>query len=407
MDEVQPAMNKSDFTNTPLKTNVYVLKTFKTCILIVKSLLLILIWCILLITSKSSVFSKANLPDRQIIDSINIISININSINMPKYIQTPRTADESKDLAAVESKVSNLAETIAPDKATAKAEATIKTEASTTEESTAAESASVYKEIEIEGKSPVQTSMAAEENTAVGENKAVEPLEATSDGNPIGLDDLEEINYEEALLNLGYLNESTYDHAYNVYIAVLLFQANHNLVVDGIWGDSSMQALIKHMKTNMFMYRDKVANPASEGRWIAINLTKRLLTLYEGTGVISKYPIAVGNPPTLTPEGKFSIVNKLVNPYWGGAGYAAPVEGGSPYNPLGYRWLGISIGDGYSYGIHGTNSPYSIGTNASLGCIRMPNFCVEQLFELVEIYTPVWIGFDETLASWGIEQIEY
>ena len=39
------------------------------------------------------------------------------------------------------------------------------------------------------------------------------------------------------------------------------------------------------------------------------------------------------------------------------------------------------------YGIHGTNNPSSIGTAASLGCIRMHNHHVEELFPLVSIST--------------------
>ena len=37
------------------------------------------------------------------------------------------------------------------------------------------------------------------------------------------------------------------------------------------------------------------------------------------------------------------------------------------------------------YGIHGTNSPRSIGKAKSHGCIRMRNSDVEELFELVDI----------------------
>ena len=43
------------------------------------------------------------------------------------------------------------------------------------------------------------------------------------------------------------------------------------------------------------------------------------------------------------------------------------------------------------YGIHGTNKPHSIGTDASHGCIRMFNSQVEELYELVKIGTTVLI----------------
>jgi len=114
--------------------------------------------------------------------------------------------------------------------------------------------------------------------------------------------------------------------------------------------------------------------------------------------------VATGKRPGLTPEGKFSIVTKSVNPAWGGGGYASPVRGGSPSNPLGYRWMGLSIGGGGTYGIHGNANAASIGTYASMGCIRMINSDVESAFEYIPTGTPVWIGTDGRLADMGVRQ---
>jgi lipoprotein-anchoring transpeptidase ErfK/SrfK len=129
--------------------------------------------------------------------------------------------------------------------------------------------------------------------------------------------------------------------------------------------------------------------------------------LYKGSDTVKKYPVAVGNPPSLTPEGRFKIVIKVVNPMWGGGGYAQPVAGGVPENPLGYRWMGLDLGGGVEYGIHGNNAPYSIGTNASHGCVRMINSDVESLYEIVSVDTPVWIGSEDFLEKNGITQDVY
>lgn len=107
-------------------------------------------------------------------------------------------------------------------------------------------------------------------------------------------------------------------------------------------------------------------------RKIIIYPSRRLLELYEGTQRIGYYPIAVGKPSTPTPLGHYAIVTKTVYP--GGV--------------FGSRWLGLSIPH---YGIHGTNNPSSIGQAVSRGCIRMHNRDVENLFQLVEISTPVII----------------
>jgi lipoprotein-anchoring transpeptidase ErfK/SrfK len=44
---------------------------------------------------------------------------------------------------------------------------------------------------------------------------------------------------------------------------------------------------------------------------------------------------------------------------------------------------------GGEYAIHGTNSPKSIGGFVSFGCIRMYNEDITDLFERVNIGTPV------------------
>ncbi|KAB3530498.1 L,D-transpeptidase family protein, partial [Alkaliphilus pronyensis] len=46
------------------------------------------------------------------------------------------------------------------------------------------------------------------------------------------------------------------------------------------------------------------------------------------------------------------------------------------------------------YGIHGTDTPESIGTAASRGCIRMYNEDVEELYDIVPLGTPVRITGD-------------
>jgi hypothetical protein len=51
-------------------------------------------------------------------------------------------------------------------------------------------------------------------------------------------------------------------------------------------------------------------------------------------------------------------------------------------NPVGTRWLGLSL---KGYGIHGTNTPSSIGHAASHGCIRLRNRDIERLFGMLQI----------------------
>lgn len=123
------------------------------------------------------------------------------------------------------------------------------------------------------------------------------------------------------------------------------------------------------------------------GSQIIINKTTNRLHFLRDGRVVQSFPVATGKHPSYTPEGHFYVVAKLINPYYSKLG----IPGGSPNNPLGTRWLGLSIGGGGVYGIHGTNNPASIGTYASAGCIRMHNKDVIWLYDHTPLGTPVTI----------------
>ena len=211
-------------------------------------------------------------------------------------------------------------------------------------------------------------------------------------------------NYLDYLKNLGYYKKVyKNDEALNIRNTILLFQSNHNMTVTGTWDEATKQMLIKRLASPTFTYLDTIKSAPTKGKWIVVNKTKKTLTLYEGAKVIKKYAVAVGNPASLTKSGKFVVTMKIENPDWGGGGFAKPVKGGVPENPLGSRWIGINRTDG-SYGIHGTNSFYSIGKYISHGCIRMQNYCVEELFPFVPLKANVWVGTQDELSKWGVTQ---
>lgn len=126
-----------------------------------------------------------------------------------------------------------------------------------------------------------------------------------------------------------------------------------------------------------------------EGVHIEIDKTTNRLFLYLNNILIKTFPVATGKNASLTPEGSFEIVTKVVNPWY----LPKKIPGGDKKNPLGTRWLGLNVPNtgGYKYGIHGTNNPYSIGRHVSLGCIRMQNKDVEWLYRHIPIKTPVII----------------
>ncbi|HEV7807268.1 MAG TPA: L,D-transpeptidase/peptidoglycan binding protein [Solirubrobacteraceae bacterium] len=107
------------------------------------------------------------------------------------------------------------------------------------------------------------------------------------------------------------------------------------------------------------------------------------------------YPIAVGQAGLETPAGRYEIHNKAVNPAWSvpnstwaGSLAGSVIPGGAPNNPLKARWLGVYDG----VGVHGTDARYSIGSNASHGCIRMLVEDVVKLYDQVPVGTPIFIN---------------
>jgi len=116
---------------------------------------------------------------------------------------------------------------------------------------------------------------------------------------------------------------------------------------------------------------------------IVVSIPDRKLVLFDGDRVVKTYDVAVGKVSTPTPEGEFQIINHIQNPTYYGTGV---VIGPGNGNPLGTRWMGLSV---KGYGIHGTNVPSSIGKAASHGCIRMRQQDLEELFDLVKVGTTV------------------
>ena len=104
--------------------------------------------------------------------------------------------------------------------------------------------------------------------------------------------------------------------------------------------------------------------------------------------VVGKYPIAIGAPESPTLPGEFDIQNKDASPVYHKKG---KVIAPGPDNPVGVRYMPyVRIGRD-EYVIHGTAWPSWMNLRAavSLGCIRMLNNDVIQVFNRVDIGTPV------------------
>jgi len=131
---------------------------------------------------------------------------------------------------------------------------------------------------------------------------------------------------------------------------------------------------------------------------ITINLAElRLYYIWENAGRYHArtYPLGIGSQGTETPTGQFSVLSRIENPTWTippsvraeRPNLPESIPPG-PNNPLGHFWLGFSTA---GLGIHGTNIPLGVGRRVSHGCLRLYAQDIEDLFNRVEVGTPVQI----------------
>ena len=142
--------------------------------------------------------------------------------------------------------------------------------------------------------------------------------------------------------------------------------------------------------------------PDAPRKGIVINLAAMRLFQYNEDGAsmrVTTYPVGVGTFERPTPMGQMYVVRKAVRPSWfvpatiaqdrrkKGDILPAIVPPG-PENPLGEYALYLSK---WTYLIHGTNKPASIGLMATNGCLRLYPENVKTLFDETPLKTPVLI----------------
>lgn len=120
------------------------------------------------------------------------------------------------------------------------------------------------------------------------------------------------------------------------------------------------------------------------GTIVIVNRERRLYYVV-AEGRSRRYRVAVGERDERW-TGRTFVSMKKTNPKWFPVDGKAPVEGGSPANPLGKRAIYL---DWSLLRIHGTNKRYSIGRAVSNGCIRMFNRDVIDLYARVHLGAPV------------------
>lgn len=165
-----------------------------------------------------------------------------------------------------------------------------------------------------------------------------------------------------------------------------------------------------YLKIGQKIILDRYVEPASNFDGVIVNIPETKIYYFQKGKLLLDFGVAVGQAGRWeTPLGNYKIVEKVKDPVWSvplsiqnemkqnGQAVITEIPAGAG-NPLG-RWF-ISLGGGI--GIHSTTSPWSIGSAASHGCLRMKSENAEVLFKNVKknlpvkiIYQPVKVSVDE------------
>jgi L,D-transpeptidase ErfK/SrfK len=146
--------------------------------------------------------------------------------------------------------------------------------------------------------------------------------------------------------------------------------------------------------------------PDGDEKGIVINLPEMRLFDYTVKNGPEVFALAIGDEADPSLLGEFVVGVKRKNPVWRVPAsiradkpeLPAEVPAG-PDNPLGSRWMTIGR---TSYGIHGTNVRWSIGREATHGCLRLYEDEIARLYDRVREGTRIQIVYQTT--KWGRDE---
>lgn len=158
-------------------------------------------------------------------------------------------------------------------------------------------------------------------------------------------------------------------------------------------GESTASTSLSTNEQTGWGFRNRAAR-ATAAEALAVHLNIFLEGRYlevraEGKPTI-RYEIAVGQDDWQTPTGSFAVMNMLENPAWQHPITKEEIPPGTE-NPLGDRWIGFWTDGQAQIGFHGTNQEDLIGEAVSHGCVRMRNRDIQDLYQRVDIGTPVTV----------------
>jgi LysM repeat protein len=157
----------------------------------------------------------------------------------------------------------------------------------------------------------------------------------------------------------------------------------------GVSPEVGLIQLVNGMSSDRLKLGQTLAIPTQPAA-VRVDMLQHGLTVWLGDTLVAAYRVGLGKE-SRTPAGTFTILVKQEKPTWFYGGRTIPF--GDPENVLGTRWMGFDDQPGATgLGIHGTMAPESVGRDESMGCVRMRNEEVEELFVLLPRGTKVTIS---------------
>lgn len=143
--------------------------------------------------------------------------------------------------------------------------------------------------------------------------------------------------------------------------------------------------------------KDKSPEPGRPVTSVKVDMKTNILAVFEADRLVAAYPVTIGSAQTASPIGewkvrgvaklpKFRYDKQMLNHGQRSGDFHMLPPG--PNSPVGVIWIALNK---KGIGLHGTETPETIGRAASHGCVRLANWDIVRLAQRLKGGTPVSI----------------
>lgn len=178
--------------------------------------------------------------------------------------------------------------------------------------------------------------------------------------------------------------------------AVSIFRAGQQIRVPNVGADRIDDGMVPDGPWRETLASLGVGSAQPQAAKIVVSKSKGTLRAYDAAGkLVGMYTATMGSRHDPLPIGKWKVVGVAHNPdfafdptlFWDVSDKTAKQKlPPGPNGPVGVAWIDI---DKKHYGIHGTPEPSTIGRAESHGCVRLTNWDIARLAQMVKPGTQV------------------